>query len=399
MDLAREFGLDPNVVEKDYVLGWLLAGISNHSALYGNWVFKGGTCLKKCYFETYRFSEDLDFTLTDAAVLDEIRLVEIFNEVTDWVYEEAGIECPRDTFRFEVYENKRGGISAEGRIGYRGPLQRRGDAPRIKLDLTCDEVLVLEPTMREVHHPYSDRPEKGIQVYCYSFEEVFAEKVRALAERERPRDLYDVVHLHRHDDMRPDRAVVLRTLEEKCAFKGIGVPTLATLEGCPERAELESEWASMLAHQLPALPPFESFWSELPAVFDWLHGSGRVPMALPNLALGGNADEHWRPPAMVQAWNVRVPLEVIRFAAVNHLLMELTYKGTKRLVEPYSLFRTKDGNLLLRAIKHKTGEPRSYRLDRVQDVVVTQMPFKPRYAIEMNASGTGRSGLYVETEF
>ena len=102
---------------------------------------------------------------------------------------------------------------------------------------------------------------------------------------------------------------------------------------------------------------------------------------------------------MGQAWNARVPLEVIRFAAVNHLLMELTYKGTKRLVEPYSLFRTKDGNLLLRAIKHKTGEPRSYRLDRVQDVVVTQMPFKPRYAIEMNASGTGRSGLYVETEF
>ncbi|MCF6237498.1 MAG: nucleotidyl transferase AbiEii/AbiGii toxin family protein [Candidatus Marinimicrobia bacterium] len=25
--------------------------------------------------------------------------------------------------------------------------------------------------------------------------------MRALAERERPRDLYDVVHLYRHDDM------------------------------------------------------------------------------------------------------------------------------------------------------------------------------------------------------
>jgi len=30
-----------------------------------SWAFKGGTCLKKCYFETYRFSEDLDFTLTE----------------------------------------------------------------------------------------------------------------------------------------------------------------------------------------------------------------------------------------------------------------------------------------------------------------------------------------------
>lgn len=26
-------------------------------------MFKGGTCLKKCYIETYRFSEDLDFTV------------------------------------------------------------------------------------------------------------------------------------------------------------------------------------------------------------------------------------------------------------------------------------------------------------------------------------------------
>ena len=60
---AANLGLLPNVVEKDYVLGWLLAGIFNHPALAEKWVFKGGTCLKKCYFETYRFSEDLDFTL------------------------------------------------------------------------------------------------------------------------------------------------------------------------------------------------------------------------------------------------------------------------------------------------------------------------------------------------
>ena len=25
--------------------------------------FKNGTCLRKCYYETYRFSEDLDFTV------------------------------------------------------------------------------------------------------------------------------------------------------------------------------------------------------------------------------------------------------------------------------------------------------------------------------------------------
>ncbi len=60
---AREWSLRPDLVEKDYVLGWLLWGIASEPSLAGSWVFKGGTCLKKCFFETYRFSEDLDFTV------------------------------------------------------------------------------------------------------------------------------------------------------------------------------------------------------------------------------------------------------------------------------------------------------------------------------------------------
>ena len=69
LEAASALGLLPNVVEKDYVLGWLLAGINAHPDLAASWVFKGGTCLKKCYFETYRFSEDLDFTLRDESQL------------------------------------------------------------------------------------------------------------------------------------------------------------------------------------------------------------------------------------------------------------------------------------------------------------------------------------------
>lgn len=49
-----------------------------------------------------------------------------------------------------------------------------------------------------MHHPYSDKPKNGMEAHCYNFAEVFAEKIRALGERARPRDLYDVVHLYRH---------------------------------------------------------------------------------------------------------------------------------------------------------------------------------------------------------
>lgn len=386
LDLSREFGLDPNVVEKDYVLGWLLAGIYNHPALRSSWAFKGGTCLKKCYFETYRFSEDLDFTVTDAAHLTKEFLAPVFADVGRWVYENSGVELPAGAQRFDVYANPRGRVSVQGRVGYRGPMQRGGDPARVKLDLTDDEVLVLDPVQREVYHPYSDRPSGGISALCYSFEEVFAEKLRALAERERPRDLYDVVHLYRHAEIVPDRAVLRDTLAKKCAFKGIAVPTLVSLEDRPERAELESEWGNMLRHQLPELPPFEQFWREVPEVLSWIQGESEKPR-LASVAVGEGVDQSWQPPPMIYAWHAPVPLEVVRFAAANRLCVDLRYQGTHRLVEPYSLRRSNEGALLLFAVKHQTGELRSYRVDRIERATATRTPFTPRFTVEMTPAG------------
>src|SRR6202020_185870 len=131
LEAASSFSLLPNVVEKDYVLGWILAGINAHEELAENWVFKGGTCLKKCYFETYRFSEDLDFTVTGESHLDADFLDRALREVAAWVYENTGIEVPADQLRLDVYRNNRQGLSCEGRLYYNGPLRRVGSLPRI----------------------------------------------------------------------------------------------------------------------------------------------------------------------------------------------------------------------------------------------------------------------------
>lgn len=104
---ASEWSLRDDVVEKDYVLGWLLWGIASEPRLASTWVFKGGTCLKKCYLETYRFSEDLDFTLLSGAPAEPEELRQIFVEIAGRIYEACGIEFPGERIRFERYRNPR----------------------------------------------------------------------------------------------------------------------------------------------------------------------------------------------------------------------------------------------------------------------------------------------------
>ena len=163
VDLATQANLQTHVIEKDYVLGWLLAGINQRPELRESWVFKGGTCLKKCYFETYRFSEDLDFTLRDKVHINADFLRDTFTGIAAWIYETSGIEIPADMLRFEVYTNPRGVESCQGRVYYKGPATYSGkhSMPKIKLDLSADEIVVDAPVLMPVRHGYSDCPEAG----------------------------------------------------------------------------------------------------------------------------------------------------------------------------------------------------------------------------------------------
>lgn len=139
----------------------MLAGIYGHDELADSWVFKGGSCLKKCFFETYRFSEDLDFTLLDPAHLEEGFLKRVFGEIGEWIYEETGIEIPLAGQAFEFYENPRGKLSCQGKITYRGPVSSTHSLPRVKLGLTADERVILPPSTPRFFIPIPMRPRKG----------------------------------------------------------------------------------------------------------------------------------------------------------------------------------------------------------------------------------------------
>ena len=381
VDRVREWSLLENVVEKDYVIGWVLWGIGSEPRLSDGWAFKGGTCLKKCYLETYRFSEDLDFTVLPGGLIEPDELLPVLKDVLDRVYQESGIDF---SGREPLLRVRRDPASVEGRVYYRGPV----GAPMVaslKLDLTSAEQVVRPTVLREINHHYPDVLPPPAVVRCYGFEEVFAEKLRAMGQRSRPRDLYDIVNLFRRGDFLPHWELVNSVYTEKCHSKGLDVFNLDDLTTSPFREELESEWSNMLAHQLPALPPFEEFWNELPRLFGWLTGQDEAPELLPPVVAESESDG-WTPPSTAWVWGHGVPFESVRFAAANHLCVELGYQGGVRVIEPYSLRQSREGNLLLYGVRTDTGAVRSYRVDRITSVRVLSVPFRPRYRVEMTTS-------------
>jgi len=384
LTIAKNLILRPDTVEKDYMLGWMLHGISEHP-ITKTWAFKGGTSLKKCFFDTFRFSEDLDFTVRGNTHFDADFLIDAFYSITDSLNEIVGIEFFPDRFTFKIINKGNGKLSAQGKIHYNGPLRRRQGVATIKLDLTTDELVVLNTVRRKVEHTYSDKPTQGIHANCYAFEEVVAEKIRALAQRIRPRDLYDVVHFFRNREMIENPQLVYNVLVQKCAFKKMEMPTFETIENHEKLDELEPQWANMLAHQLPSLPPIESFWEDLKPFFDWLEGQLKIDRLVPSEIITGEVFQ------INRVDNLRSDLSrlnKIQFSAANRVCIHLTYNKKQRTVEPLS-FRTNTntGNRLFYGYEREVGHVIAYSIAKIQAVEISNIPYNEKYPVEISASG------------
>lgn len=160
---ADEDGLSAPAVERDYVLAHVLAAISEYDR-QARVVFKGGTALRLCHFEDYRYSADLDFSLIgDLDVESALRLVV-----------EALADC-RGRLGFPLLGLTR---STPPRIEYIGPL---GAKPRLlKLDLAADELVENTVTL-PITRRYQDQ--EDCQCRVYTLEEIAAEKLRCVTQR------------------------------------------------------------------------------------------------------------------------------------------------------------------------------------------------------------------------
>ncbi len=266
--IAAANKVDPMVIDLDYSLSWILLGMKKASDNLLGLIFKGGTCLRKCYLPDYRFSEDLDFTAT--APITETELTNMIETSFDWIGEHDGPDFTVQPYKFEIIDDEYGKESYQIRAYYRGPLNWGGSPRSIKLDVTRAEKVLLPRLDRKIFHPYSD--EKvfyELELSCYPLEEVMAEKIRAIGGQRRfaiSRDLYDIYTLL---ESGVNINAVKRILPEKFASKGLNLNDVDPRSLANRRSEFELDWNRRLQYLVTNNhQTFDAVWLSLRIILD-----------------------------------------------------------------------------------------------------------------------------------
>jgi uncharacterized protein len=250
-NMAREVGVRDQQIEKDYIISWILQGIAKHDRLSKSISFKGGTVLKKVYFEDYRFSEDLDFTLLYNKISNN-QIFKWFKEVFEYVRDEANI--PLEIIDNNEHED--GGINFY--ISYVGPLGGFGANKKVKVDISRSEILAFEPIKQKVFLGYTDQEDH--ELLCYPLEEILVEKMRSMMQRMQARDFYDIWYLLEIHGM--DIDFYVSEFRSKCEGKGIN-PGDFHIKLEQRLPQYKGRWQSSMADQIQDLPNFDEVEREV----------------------------------------------------------------------------------------------------------------------------------------
>ena len=276
-------GIQWEVLERDYLLSWILAGVSQVPELGDTLVFKGGTALKKCYFGDYRFSEDLDFSGVDGVPTGGAmeRLVsEACESAMALLDEYAPVEivCERYTER-EPHPGGQEAFTIRGRLPWQSHPQTR-----VMIEVTVDERVLWPVARRKIIHEYGEPIDAEVSVY--SLEEVVAEKLRAILQqadmferrgwsRSRARDYYDLWRVLDTYRGRMDLTGFSSLLQQKCAVRGVAFAGPEDFFCEQMLSYVGYTWERWLGPLVPGLPSFETVVSGLrPQVADLVSSGG-----------------------------------------------------------------------------------------------------------------------------
>ncbi|PIO04397.1 hypothetical protein COT48_00640 [Candidatus Woesearchaeota archaeon CG08_land_8_20_14_0_20_47_9] len=217
--LASKTGIEnKSLLEKDVLLHMLLCELSENPFFKNNLVFKGGTCLIKCYLGYYRFSEDLDFSWVKQDEFEgksqkEIRriLSKKISEVTSFLE----IFSKKNNLDFKANKSDKRYIEIGGsnrqltcKIWYRSAVLNIEQFIKIQINfveifqypfkrIETKSVLTNIDESKELSFLFPEYAEiilKHPKVSCYDIREIFTEKVRAVLTRRgiKARDFIDL---------------------------------------------------------------------------------------------------------------------------------------------------------------------------------------------------------------
>ncbi len=276
---AEEQGVPKSTIDKDWALGHFVDAIFSAPECRENLVFKGGTCLRKCYFPDYRFSEDLDFTSTSPEFVLNKNLI---SRITTKVTEQTGMPVHIQELNSLRFNNRLTGFKAV--IKFWGADHPRNQTPpppdrwttSVKIEIILYELMTFQKQQQKVLHPYSDSLSASpLQIPCYSLQEVLAEKFRSLIQRSytAPRDFYDIWYLSNHVQ-EIDWSAVKNAFHEKMKFKEITFTGIDLMINDENDKRLQAAWINSLGHQIPSVhvPDYGKVKRELLILFKKVFG-------------------------------------------------------------------------------------------------------------------------------
>lgn len=165
-------------VEQDLILSGLIYEIYSHPPLQDQIIFRGGTCLNKLFWETpTRYSEDLDFVQIKAGPIGPI--VDSLMEVAKGIFDKkpAKKTITRNSLKL-FYEFTPEMIPSK-------PL-------RIKIEVNLREHFSVEGVKQVDFRLDSPWKSGTAKARTFSLNEILGTKIRALHQRKKGRDLYDL---------------------------------------------------------------------------------------------------------------------------------------------------------------------------------------------------------------
>lgn len=271
---AEEQNIPKSTIDKDWVLGHFIDAIFSIPECKENLIFKGGTCLRKCYFSNYRFSEDLDFTCTNPNFELTKKMLSLLVQI---ITERTEIPLHIEELKPLQHKNKLTGYKAI--IKFWGADHPRNQAPppperwttSIKIEIILYELIIFPSESREVYHPYSDKlSQTALKVPCYVIHEVLSEKLRALIQRSytAPRDFYDIWYLA-NNVLDIDWEKVTAAFHQKMKFKGLEFTGIEQMINEENDKRLKAAWKNSIGHQITEmqLPDYEVVKKELEDLF------------------------------------------------------------------------------------------------------------------------------------